>query len=109
MKQFDIFIAYISWGVEGKRRPVLVYTLGNGFVKIFPITTRYNNKSKVIQSRYYKIIDFLQAGLDIQSYVDTGTRIKLPSSVFDNLNPTGRLTKFDKQRLVEFLSKEKYY
>ena len=107
MKPFDICIAYISWGVSGKRRPVLVYAINDTFVRIFPITTQYKRKSEVIRARHFKINDFSQAGLDMQSYVDTGTRLKLPLSVFDNVTPIGGLTQSDKQRLLEFLTK--YY
>ena len=40
-----------------------------------------------------------------QSYIDTGTLIKLPLSVIDNKKIIGQLTKSDKQRLLDFLNK----
>jgi len=49
--------------------------------------------------------DWKQAGLTNQSYIDTGTLIKLPLSVLDNKKPIGRLTATEKHKLLLFLSK----
>jgi len=54
-------------------------------------------------AQFFKIDDWAQAGLDRQSYVDTGTLITLSLSAFKNKNPIGRLTEADKQKLLEFL------
>jgi hypothetical protein len=105
MKPFEIFIVSISWGSESKSRPALVYALGADVVRIYPITTQYDNKSEAIRMRYFKITDWSEAGLDKQSYVDTGTRIKQALSMFDNLRPIGELSVADKQRLLDFLKK----
>jgi len=103
MKQFDIFVSYISWGADGKKRPVLVYALNNEFVRVYPITTQYENKSQAIKAKYFKINDWAQAGLVSQSYVDTGTRFNQALSIFENDTPVGSLSNADKQRLIEFL------
>ena len=105
MNQFEIFITCISWGSGSKKRPVLVLLLNDDSIFVYPITTQYDNKSKLIRAKYFKINDWTQAGLVRQSYIDTGTLIKLPLSVIDNNKPIGRLTITDKQRLLEFLSK----
>ncbi|MCL2486678.1 MAG: hypothetical protein FWE86_03650 [Oscillospiraceae bacterium] len=105
MNRFEIFIAYISWGSGGKSRPVLFLRSNNGRVSVYPVTTQYNNKSEAIRKRYFKINDWKQAGLNVQSYVDTGTLIHLPASVISNKNPIGKLTVADKKRLFEFLSR----
>jgi len=105
MNQFDIFITCISWGSGSKNRPVLVLLINNDSIFVYPITTQYENKSEAVRIRYFKINDFIQAGLDRQSYINTGTLIKLPLSVIDNKKPIGRLTAADKQRLLEFLHK----
>ena len=105
MKPFDIFIFSLSCGDGDKNRPVLVYALNDKFVKIYPITTQYKNKSEAIKAKYFKINDWLQAGLNKQSYVDTGTRIKQPLSTFNNADPIGELTESDKQRLIKFIKK----
>lgn len=105
IKPFDIFIFRISWGDGDKKRPVLVYALNNKIVKIYPITTQYENKSEAVKAKYFKINDWLQAGLNKQSYVDTGTRLKQPLLMFNNTTPIGALTESDKQRLIEFIKK----
>jgi len=105
MNQFDIFITAISWGNGSKSRPVLVILLNDASVLVYSITTQYDNKSEVIRARYFKMNDWAQAGLTKQSYIDTGTLIKLPLSVIKNKNPIGRLTIAEKQGLLEFLLK----
>ncbi|MDR1328370.1 MAG: hypothetical protein LBK23_02065 [Oscillospiraceae bacterium] len=104
MEPFDIFIAYMSWDGGGKARPVLVFILGDGTVDIYRITTQYESKSDAIKEQYFKIIDWAQAGLDRQSYVDVGTLITLSMATFEGKTPIGKLTESDKLRLLEFLS-----
>ena len=103
MKPFDIFITYMSWGDGGKDRPVLAFIVDENSVDIYQITTRYESKSKEIQALYFKINDWAQAGLDKQSYVDTGTLITLSAETFKNKAPIGELTENDKRRLFAFL------
>jgi len=105
MDPFDIFITFISWGNGGKSRPILVILVNDDSLLAYPITTQYKNKSKTIQAQYYKMTDWLQAGLNKQSYIDTGTLIKLPLSSIVNKKPIGRLSEADKQNLFEFLNK----
>jgi len=103
MKPFDVFIAYVSWHNGGKDRPVLAFIIDDSNVDIYQITTQYDNKSKEMQALYFKISDWSQAGLDKQSYIDTGTLISLPVAVINNKKPIGKLTENDKQRLLDFL------
>jgi len=103
MNPFEIFITHISWGSGGKSRPVLVLLLKDDSVSVYPITTQYENKSEAIRARYFKLNDWAQAGLARQSYIDTGTLIKLPLSTIDKKKPIGRLTTADKQKLLYFL------
>ena len=104
MSLFDLFIANISWGKGSKNRPVLVIQIKDNGISVFPITTQYEKKSKVIQAQYFKINDWSQAGLDKQSYIDTGTLLDLPLSVINNKHPIGKLTTADMQRLLVFLN-----
>ena len=104
MKPFDIFITYISWDGGGKNRPVLVFVSGDDSVDVFPITTKFEDKSETVRARYFKINDWKQAGLDTQSYVDTGTLILLSTATFKNKTPIGKLTGNDKLLLLEFLN-----
>jgi len=105
MDPFEIFIAFISWGSGGKSRPILVILINDDSLLAYPITTQYENKSEAIQVQYYKMTDWFQAGLNKQSYIDTGTLIKLPLSAIANKKLIGRLTDTEKQRLLEFLNK----
>ena len=103
MKPFEIYIAYVSWGNEGKRRPVLILSEQEKEVSVFPITTQYQSKSAAVQSKYLVINDWRQAGLDKLSYIDASKIIDLPIksvAVF----PIGKLSVEDKQRLLDYLS-----
>jgi len=71
MSPYEIYIIHLSWGSGGKMRPVMAFVVDEGTVDIYQITTKYKNKSKEIKALYFKIIDWAQAGLDRESYVDT--------------------------------------
>jgi len=105
VEPFELFITYLSWGSDGKNRPVLVLLLTEDTISVYPVTTQYENKSESIKSQYFKINDWLQAGLDKQSYIDTGILLNLPKSVIKNKKPIGKLTIADKERLFAFLTK----
>lgn len=105
MKPFDIFVTYISWDGGGKKRPVLAYIIDEKSVLIYQITTQYGKKSESIKAKYFKIDNWSQAGLDMQSYIDTGTVLKLPLSVVNDKTLIGELSTSDKQRLIEFIKK----
>jgi hypothetical protein len=109
MEPFELFITYISWASSasgesgGKNRPVLVLLLGEDTISVYPVTTQYENKSETIKTRYFKINDWQETGLDRQSYIDTGILFSLPISVIKNKKPIGKLTITDKKRLLAFL------
>ena len=107
MSPFDVYIAYISWGDGGKHRPILVYALDDDYVRLYPITTQYNNKSEMIKAKYFEIYDLVCAGLVKPSYIDTGTRLKQPMCILSGIQPIGRLSENDKLRLIQFLQKNK--
>ena len=104
MKPFELFIAFISWGSGGKSRPVLAFLLDEEKISVYPITSQYGSKSETVRSKYFRINDWVQAGLDKQSYIDTGMLINFPMSVVDGKKPIGKLSAQDKQRLLEFLT-----
>jgi hypothetical protein len=104
MKQFDLFIAFISWNEGGKDRPVLAFIIDKNNVDVYQITTQYESKSKEVQALYFKISDWKKSGLTKQSYVDTGTLITLSIDTFKGKTPIGELSENDKQRFLEFLS-----
>ena len=103
MDAFNIFIAYISWEDSGKTRPVLVIEQHGAVVSVFTITTQYENKSGVVRSKYFKISDWKQAGLDKQSYVDTNIIRDLPFAALEGKPAIGRLTDADVKRLLNFM------
>lgn len=102
MNPFDVYIAYISWGSDGKRRPVLILFEQTGYVSVFRITSQYQSKSAAIRSKYLAINDWRQAGLDKPSYIDINEVIDLPITTIDS-SPIGKLSERDKQILVETL------
>ena len=105
MSIFDIFIAYVSWGTGGKKRPVLILEQKESDVTVFNITTRYDDKSESIRSKYFIINEWQQAGLEKLSYIDTNGTITLPISSVDVDHPVGTLTEADVLRLLDFLAK----
>ena len=104
MAIFDIYIAFVSWGSGGKRRPVLILEESASSVTVFSITTQYASKSEAIRAKYFVINDWQQAGVDSQSYVDTNNTITLPLTAIDSNNPMGKLSASDEMRLIEFIS-----
>ena len=96
---YDLHIAYVSWGDDGKRRPVLVLSSDEKDVAVFQITTQYDEKSATIQLQYIAIEDWAQAGLTKQSYIDIGRIIDLPIAVVHH-TPIGRLSENDLQKLL---------
>ena len=104
MKPFDIFITYVSWGGNGKTRPVLIIDQQDAVVYMFSITTQYEGKSDAIRAGYFTINDWKDAGLDWQSYVDTNTVRNIPVAVFDGKKEIGRLSEADEKRLIEFMN-----
>jgi mRNA interferase MazF len=104
MKAFDIYIAYVSWGDGGKTRPVLIIEHQEPVVFAFNITTQYETKNEATRTKYFKINDWKQAGLDRQSYVDTNTVREIPSAIFHGKREIGRLTAADELRLLEFMA-----
>ena len=102
MNIYDVYIAYVSWGDGGKRRPVLILEQGVGGVTAFNVTTRYEGKSDAIRRKYFRINDWQQAGLSQKSYIDTNGTVTLPCSAVEH--PLGTLSEADVQRLLEFLT-----
>ncbi|MCL2486711.1 MAG: hypothetical protein FWE86_03830 [Oscillospiraceae bacterium] len=103
MNIFDIYIAFVSWGSGGKRRPVLILEESDDSVTAFKITTRYESKSEEIRANYFVINDWGQAGLDRQSYVDTNNTVTIPLTAVDSKKPIGTLSAADERRLVAFI------
>ena len=107
MKLFELYISYVSWGSDGKYRPVLVFDLKDETTYVQSITSQYEIKSEAVRAGYFKLNDWKQAGLDRQSYVDTKSYIPIPVSALKDKTPIGKLSENDKQRLLVFMTKSK--
>ena len=103
MNPYNIHIAYVSWGGDGKRRPVLVLASDQKEVAVFQITSQYSSKSVVVQSQYVIIDDWAQAGLAKQSYIDIGRIIDLPIAVVQP-TPIGKLSENDLHKLLNAMN-----
>ncbi|GHU51275.1 hypothetical protein AGMMS49975_04170 [Clostridia bacterium] len=102
MSAFEIYIYYVSWGTDGKFRPVLFFSQKGQKVSVFTITTKYETKSDKIKANFFKIIDWIQAGLSRQSYIDAKSLRKIPVSLLQN--PIEKLTERDATRFISFLA-----
>ena len=104
MNPYAIHIAYVSWGDDGKRRPVLLLSSDQKEVAVFQIISQYDSKGTVIQSQYIDIDDWAQAGLTKQSYIDIGRIIDLPISTVQPA-PIGRLSEKDLRKLLNAMNR----
>jgi hypothetical protein len=103
MAPYSLHIAYVSWGGDGKHRPVLVLSSDQKEAAVFQVTSQYDNKSAVIQSQYVPIDDWVQAGLAKQSNIDIGRIIDLPVSAIQP-SPIGNLSKNDLRKLLNAMN-----
>jgi len=100
MNPYALHVAYVSWGGDGKRRPVLVLSSNEKEVAVFQITSQYDSKSAFIRSKFVVIDDWIQAGLAKQSYVDIGKIIDLPIATVQS-TPIGKLSENDLRKLLD--------
>ena len=105
MNIFDVYIAYVSWGSDGKRRPVLILEETVENVTALNITSKYESKSEAIRAGYFVINDWKTAGLNRQSYIDTNKAVNFPITAIDK-NPLGRLSAEDEIRLIKFINQQ---
>jgi len=103
MNPYDLHIAFVSWGNDGKHRPVLVLSSNEKEIAVFPITSQYDSKSAIIKSRYVTIDDWSQAGLTRQSYIDIGRIIDLPVTAVQP-TPIGKLSENDLRKLLNAIN-----
>ncbi|MCL2873839.1 MAG: type II toxin-antitoxin system PemK/MazF family toxin [Defluviitaleaceae bacterium] len=103
MNLYDIHIAYVSWGDDGKRRPILVLSSDQKEVAVFQITSQYDNKSAAIKSQLIPIDEWAQAGLAKQSYIDIGRIVELPITAIQPMR-VGSLSKDDLRKLIDAMN-----
>ena len=103
MNPYDLHIAYVSWGDDGKCRPILVLSSDEKEVAVFQITSQYDEKSAVIQLQYVAIEDWAQSGLAKKPYIDIGRIIDLPITTVQP-TPIGRLSENDLRKLFNAMN-----
>lgn len=103
MRINEIYTAYVSWGVSGKRRPVLVIEDRENNVFCYKITRKFSQKSEKIKRNYFPLKDWHQEGLVKQSYVDVGNIAKLSKEEI-KFNFVGELSLRDIEALIRFIS-----
>lgn len=78
MGEFEVYLAYVAWGNDGKVRPVLIlekHPAKESTYLAFSITTKYKKKSEHIRKNYLKIKDWKELQLSQVSYIDMNKRI----------------------------------
>mgnify|MGYP006364434097 FL=1 len=105
MEEFDIIIAKVPFedSEDYKWRPVFILSVNGKAIKFLRITTKYDTKSDYIKNKYFEIIDYIEAGLNRQSWIDTFKAYQLNDENF-KIHVLGRLTENDFERFVAFLS-----
>ncbi|MCL1820933.1 MAG: hypothetical protein FWG36_09815 [Oscillospiraceae bacterium] len=102
MNPYDLHIAFVKWGSDGKSRPVVVLSLTSEIVTVLSITSQYESKSETIRAKYLPIMDWQQAGLHKQSYIDIASRNVLPITLLHSPR-IGKLSQRDILSLIEAL------
>jgi hypothetical protein len=102
MNPYDLHIAFIKWGSDGKSRPVVILSLSSEIVTVLSITSQYENKGDAIRAKYLPIMDWQYAGLRKQSYIDIASRNALPIMLLHSPK-IGRLSQRDILLLIEAL------
>ncbi|GLX33918.1 type II toxin-antitoxin system PemK/MazF family toxin [Leuconostoc mesenteroides] len=104
MKIYTVNIPYED--IPGsKYRPALVIGMRNGYINVLKITKEHDEKSKAIQDIYYKIEEWQEAGLKVQSYVDCHRTYNVSQDYILRNQPKGELTSKDKTKLFAFVHK----
>ena len=105
MEEFDIIVAKVPFenSEEYKWRPVFILSVNGRAVKFLRITTKFATKSEYMQSKYFEIIDYIEAGLNRQSWIDTFRAYHLDNENF-KIHVLGKLTERDFERFIAFLS-----
>lgn len=104
LKEYDIMILNVQFGdgIGAKNRPAIILKLNGETISFYSITSQYENKSQYIQSKYFEIIDYVEAGLRKRSWIDTMTVKRLNENEV-HFHVIGRLSMEDTYRFMRFL------
>lgn len=91
-----LFWAYVKFSEipGGKKRPVLVLRKDSKNYIVFRLTSKFENKSEYIKSKYVQVKDWKTSNLTKPSWVDTVRTYKLPIATTE-LEYIGNLTNND--------------
>lgn len=108
MEPMDIYIANVPFDeIHGSKvRPALIIEVGRECVMVFKITSQYQHKSAQIKQLYYSIQNWQEAGLKMQSYVDTHKLYRLNKKLVFSRKPIGKLTALDRLGLFRFIQQQ---
>ena len=98
----SIFVAFKK-KADGKIRPVLIVKDSADIFYAYAITSQYENKSKQIQSQYYQIRDWKNAGLMKPSWIDGKSLHGFHKNQSSINRIIGKLSDNDTQCFAEFL------
>jgi len=103
-KEYDIMILKVGFddGTGFKFRPAIIIKVNGEEIAFYKITSQFENKSKYIQSKYFEIIDYIQAGLRKRSWIDTMT-VRKTNEKEIHFHVVGRLSMRDTARFIQFL------
>lgn len=109
MDRGSIVVLYVLFEEvsNGKSRPVLVIEKDDQGIEFYKITSQYSTKSKAIQSQYYEIKEWKEAGLKKPSWIDIGKRLWVSLEKVGVPKKIGYLSTLDKEQLAEFI--QQYY
>ncbi|QDK70140.1 hypothetical protein [Lactococcus protaetiae] len=104
LSEHTVVIAKVVYadGTGSKVRPAFVIALDDKVIKTYRITSQYENKSEYIKSKYFEIIDYIEAGLRKRSWIDTVQAYNIDSDK-TKIRVLGYLSARDEVRLQEFL------
>ncbi len=104
MDEHVIAVLYARYedGGGGKRRPAFIIKFDNEQIIFFKITSQFENKSEAVKAKYFEIIDWLEAGLRKESWIDT-VKVQYVSETEAKIHVIGRLSDRDYQRFIGFL------
>ncbi|MDV5987546.1 type II toxin-antitoxin system PemK/MazF family toxin [Streptococcus canis] len=108
LEVYSVLVSRVKYsdGAGSKVRPAIVVKFNNEMIRTYRVTTQYENKSDYIKSQYLEIIDWVQANLKRQSWIDTVKYYNVSNDEF-NIKIIGKLSNRDIERLKDFLKNKK--
>lgn len=104
LEEYEIALARVVFHDKSgsKIRPILVIRHSDNAVFALSVTSQYQSKSVSIRQKYFRILDWVEAGLKKPFWVDTITVLKFRANTLKDLRVIGELTQRDKIRFVKF-------